>query len=433
MNVCIFANTMKRFLILLVIFSCAVSCKTDNRVILGDERFGEYLPLLEGQRVAILSNQSGIVGDKVYNWCLDGGQEVTAKSVGIPFGQPSDTTLPVTYGPHIVDVLLEKGVNLCAIFSPEHGFRGTADAGEMVASGIDPATGVPILSLYSEGSFMPSAGDMGKFDVLVVDIQDVGLRYYTYYITMQYLLDACAVYGKKVVILDRPNPNGFYVDGPILDMHYRSGIGSLPVAMVHGMTLGELALMMNGEGWLKDGLKCDLTVIPCLNYTHRTRSTLILPPSPNLKNMREVYLYSSTCFFEGTEVTTGRGTEFPFEVYGHPQMEDRGFSFTPRSIPGAKHPRYQDQLCYGVDLRGKPLQEIWDEQASLEYVIDAYKHYPADSTFFFDGNHFELLIGVSYPREMILGGASAAEIKARWAQDAEDFKVQRRPYLLYKE
>ena len=424
---------MKRLLILIVIIAAAVSCQNGRRVILGDERFGEYLPLLEGRRVAILSNQSGIVGDKVDNWCLKGGQTVTEATAGVPFGQPSDTTRPVTYGPHIVDVLVEKGVDVCAIFSPEHGFRGTADAGERVASGVDETTGIPILSLYGSGSNMPAAADMDKFDLLVVDIQDVGLRYYTYYITMQDLMDACAVYGKKVVILDRPNPNGFYVDGPILDMQYRSGIGSLPVAMVHGMTLGELALMMNGEGWLKDGLKCDLTVIPCLNYTHGTHSTLILPPSPNLKNMREVYLYSSTCFFEGTEVTTGRGTDSPFEIYGHPQMEDRGFSFTPRSIPGARHPRYQNQLCYGVDLRDKPLKEIWDEQVNLEYVIDAYNHYPADSTFFFDGNHFELLIGVSYPREMILSGASAAEIKARWGQDVAEFKIRRRPYLLYKE
>ena len=425
---------MKRVLILILMIAVAASsCGRERRVILGDERFEEYLPLLEGQRVAILSNQSGIVGDKVCNWCLEGGQEVTGQSAGIPFGQPSDTTLPVTYGPHIVDVLLEKGVNLCAIFSPEHGFRGTADAGELVASGVDPATGVPILSLYAEGSFMPSEADMAKFDVLVADIQDVGLRYYTYYITLQHLLDACAFYGKKVVILDRPNPNGFYVDGPILDMQYSSGIGSLPVAMVHGMTLGELALMMNGEGWLKDGLKCDLTVVPCLNYTHSKHCTLVMAPSPNLKNMRQVYLYSSTCFFEGTEVTTGRGTQHPFEVYGHPLLEDRGFSFTPRSIPGARHPRYQDQLCHGVDLRCKPLQEIWEEQVNLDYVVDAYSHYPSDSTFFFDGNHFELLIGVPYPREMILSGASAREIEACWEGDVARFKEQRRPYLLYAE
>jgi len=424
---------MKRILILILMTACVMSCQNGRRVILGDERFDEYLPLLEGQRVAILSNQSGIVGDKVSNWCLEGGQEVTESTVGVAFGQPSDTTRPVTYGPHIVDVLLEKGVDLRAIFSPEHGFRGTADAGEHVASGIDEATGIPILSLYEDGSYMPAAADMDKFDLLVVDIQDVGLRYYTYYITMQHLMDACAVYGKKVVILDRPNPNGFYVDGPILDMQYASGIGSLPVAMVHGMTLGELALMMNGEGWLKDGLQCDLTVIPCLNYTHGTHCTLVLPPSPNLKNMRQVYLYSSTCFFEGTEVTTGRGTMYPFEIYGHPQMTDRGFSFTPRSIPGAKSPRYQDQLCYGVDLRGKPLEDIWDEQVNLDYLIDAYNNFPCDSTFFLGSGHFELQIGVPYPREMVLSGASAGEIRACWADDVARFRQQRRPYLLYKE
>ncbi|MBP5504944.1 MAG: DUF1343 domain-containing protein [Bacteroidales bacterium] len=424
---------MKHHLFLFLLLLAAVSCGRENRVVLGDERFDEYLPLLEGKRVAILSNHSGIVGDKVENWCLKGGQEVTEESVGIPFGLPSDTTRPVKYGPHMVDVLLEKGVDVCAIFSPEHGFRGTADAGEQVASGVDEATGIPILSLYEDGSYMPSAASMGRFDLLVVDIQDVGLRYYTYYITMQHLMDACAVYGKKVVILDRPNPNGFYVDGPILDMQYASGIGSLPVAMVHGMTLGELALMMNGEGWLKDGLQCDLTVIPCLNYTHQTRCTLIVPPSPNLKDMRSIYLYSSTCFFEGTNVTAGRGTQYPFEIYGHPLMENRGFSFTPRSIPGAKHPRYQDQLCYGVDLRGKPLREIWDEQVNMEYLIDAYNHFPADSAFFMRRNHFELQIGVSYARQMVLDGAGAAEISARWAEDVARFKEQRRPYLLYKE
>ena len=423
---------MKRFIALSILIA-AVACGRQGRVVLADERLEEYLPLLEGQRVAILCNQSGIVGDKVYNWCLEGGCEVTEASAGIPFGQPSDTCLPVTYGPHIVDVLLEQGVNLCAIFSPEHGFRGAADAGESVSSAVDEATGVPILSLYGGGSDMPCEEDMSRFDVLLVDIQDVGLRYYTYYITMQHLMDACAVYGKKVIILDRPNPNGFYVDGPILEMKYSSGIGSLPIAMVHGMTLGELALMMNGEGWLKDGLNCDVTVIPCLNYDHRKHPTLIVPPSPNLKDMRSVYLYSSTCFFEGTEVTTGRGTMYPFEVYGHPKMTDRGFSFTPRSIPGARHPRYQDELCYGVDLRGKPLAEIWDGQINLNYLIDANNHYPADSAFFMKSNHFELQIGVPYPREMVLCGASAGEISARWADDVERFKLQRRPYLLYAE
>ena len=280
---------------------------------------------------------------------------------------------------------------------------------------------------------MPDEADMDKFDVLLVDIQDVGLRYYTYYVTLQHLMDACAVYGKQVVILDRPNPNGFYVDGPILNMKYKSGIGSLPIAMVHGMTLGELALMMNGEGWLRDSLKCGLTVVPCLNYRHGMHCTLILPPSPNLKDMRSIYLYSSTCFFEGTEVTAGRGTQFPFEVYGHPAMEDRGFSFTPRSIPGAKKPRYMDTECFGADLRNKPLKEIWAEHINLEYLADALAHMPSDSTFFLKGNHFELQIGVPYVREMILARRPAEEIRSMWAADVSRFCEQRRPYLLYEE
>ena len=404
-----------------------------SRVVLGDERFDVYLPLLEGKRVAIYSNPSGIVGDKVEGWCLKGGEEVTEASAGVPFGQPSDPAHPVVYGPHLLDVLLEKGVDVSAIFSPEHGFRGTADAGELVSSEVDPKTGVPILSLYSSHSMMPDPSDMDKFDLLLVDIQDVGLRYYTYYVTMQHLMDACAVYGKQVVILDRPNPNGFYVDGPILDMKYKSGIGSLPVAMVHGMTLGELALMMNGEGWLRDGLQCDLTVVPCLHYTHRMHCTLILPPSPNLKDMRSIYLYSSTCFFEGTEVTAGRGTQWPFEVYGHPDMEDRGFSFTPRSIPGAKHPRYMDQECFGVDLRGKSLKEIWSEQIDLGYLADALAHFPADSAFFMENKHFELQVGVPYVREMILERRPVEEIEGMWKADVARFREQRRPYLLYRE
>ena len=428
---------MKRRLIIFagaaLFLAVFVSCSARERVILGDERYELYLPLLEGRRVALLSNQSGIVGDKVENWCLQGGEEVTEATAGIPFGEPSDPAKPVVWGPHILDLLLDKGVTVTAIFSPEHGFRNMADPGESVNSGVDEKTGVPILSLYGKGSYMPGAESMSQFDVLVVDIQDVGLRYYTYYITLQHLLDACASYGKKVVILDRPNPNGFYVDGPILDMRFKSGIGSLPIAMVHGMTLGELALMMNGEGWLKDGLNCDITVIPCLNYTHKTRCTLVMPPSPNLKDMRSVYLYSSTCFFEGTEVTAGRGTAWPFEIYGHPAMEDRGFSFTPRSIPGARKPRYRDRLCYGVDLRGEPLQKIWKEQINLEYLIDACNHMPADSLFFMERNHFELQIGVDWVRDMVLFGASAAQIRSKWTDDVALFKEQRRPYLLYEE
>lgn len=412
-----------------------------RRVVLGDERFKEYQPLLQGKRVAVFSNQTGIVGDKVtgskladalaeYGGCFP-RKRVDEISL-IPFTEPSVPGGKIEYGQHIVDALIEKGVDVKAIFSPEHGFRGNADAGEHVSSSVDERTGVEILSLYEKGSRIPSKEKTDKFDVLVIDIQDVGLRYYTYYITMHHLMEACARDGKQVVILDRPNPNGFYVDGPVLDMKFKSGVGWLPITTVHGMTLGELALMINGEKWLENGT-CDLTVVPCLNYTHNTRYSLILPPSPNIKDMRAVYLYSSTCYFEGTVVSLGRGTQFPFETYGHPAMTGYSFSFVPRSIPGAKSPQFLDEECHGVDLRRKPLRDIWAEKINLEYVIDAYRNLNMGDKFFGKNNFFELLAGVDWFRSMIGNGSSSAEISARWASDVENFKSRRAPYLLYPE
>ncbi len=412
-----------------------------KRVVLGDERFEEYQPLLQGKRVAVFSNQTGIVGDKVtgskladalaeYGGCFP-RKRVDEISL-IPFTEPSVPGGKIEYGQHIVDALIEKGVDVKAIFSPEHGFRGNADAGEHVSSSVDEKTGVEILSLYEKGSRIPSKEKTDKFDVLVIDIQDVGLRYYTYYITMHHLMEACTRDGKQVVILDRPNPNGFYVDGPVLDMKFKSGVGWLPITTVHGMTLGELALMINGEKWLENGT-CDLTVVPCLNYTHNTRYSLILPPSPNIKDMRAVYLYSSTCYFEGTVVSLGRGTQFPFETYGHPAMTGYSFSFVPRSIPGAKSPQFLDEECHGVDLRRKPLRDIWAEKINLEYVIDAYRNLNMGDKFFGKNNFFELLAGVDWFRSMIWNGSSAAEISARWASDVENFRSRRAPYLLYPE
>ena len=424
-----------------------------KRVVLGDERFEEYQPLLQGKRVAVFSNQTGIVGDKVtgskladalaeYGGCFP-RKRVDEISL-IPFTEPSVPGGKIEYGQHIVDALIEKGVDVKAIFSPEHGFRGNADAGEHVSSSVDEKTGVEILSLYEKGSRIPSKEKTDKFDVLVIDIQDVGLRYYTYYITMHHLMEACARDGKQVVILDRPNPNGFYVDGPVLDMKFKSGVGWLPITTVHGMTLGELALMINGEKWLENGT-CDLTVVPCLNYTHNTRYSLILPPSPNIKDMRAVYLYSSTCYFEGTVVSLGRGTQFPFETYGHPAMTGYSFSFVPRSIPGAKSPQFLDEECHGVDLRRKPLRDIWAEKINLEYVIDAYRNLNMGDKFFGKNNFFELLAGVDWFRSMIEEGlpstvtassvtsSLAAEISARWAPDVEAFKARRAPYLIYEE
>ena len=418
----------------------------EGRVILGDEQFDAYIPQLEGKRIALFSNHTGIVGDQT-NLSRD------EKAEGwdlVPFGFDKDGK-EITYGQHILDALIEKGVNVTAIFSPEHGFRGTADAGENVNSSVDEKTGVPILSLYSEDSHYPSKEDMERFDTLVVDMQDVGLRYYTYYISLYYLMDACASHGKEVVILDRPNPNGFYVDGPILKEEYKSGVGQLPIPVVYGMTWGELAGMINGEGWLEAGKDaCNLTVIPCRNYTHRTKTSLIRNPSPNIKDMRAVYLYASTCFFENTAFSIGRGTDFPFEVYGSPAVKGTkgfDFSFVPKSMDGAVNPPFEGQRCYGKDLRSIPLEEIWEDGINPTYLIDAYQACKATSSeadFFGAPNpvktpdgrdryYIDLLSGSDKLRKQIVKGKSAEKIKASWQEDIRAFKEQRKPYLLYEE
>ena len=332
---------------------------------------------------------------------------------------------------HTLDIMLDSGINVVNIFSPEHGFRGTADAGEHVSSGVDGPTGVPIASLYDGGKRGPSQEVMDGLDVIVVDIQDVGLRYYTYYCSMIDLMNAAAANGKEVMVLDRPNPNGMYVDGPILDMKYQSGVGRLPIPVVHGMTLAELALMANGEGWLKDGRKAKLSVVPCENYTHATRYRLPIAPSPNLRTMLAIYLYPSTCYFEATPVSLGRGTDMPFEVYGHPDMKGRSFEFTPRSVAGAKNPPQLDKLCHGVDLRGISEEEAIAQGINLSYLIDAYRDLGMGDKFF--RNFFELLIGRGDIRQMIEQGKSAEDIKATWADDVKRFREQRRPYLLYDE
>ena len=373
-----------------------LQCVAQPHPIPGDEQTERYFPLLEGKRIAIFSNHTGMIGDK-----------------------------------HLLDLLLENKFNVVAIFSPEHGFRGNADAGEHVSSSTDPQTGVPILSLYDGKLGKPSAASMSKFDLLIVDIQDVGLRFYTYYASMCRLMDACAEHGKQMLILDRPNPNGHYVDGPLLDMRYKSAVGWLPLPVVHGMTLGELARMVNGEGWLPEGRTCDITVIPCRNYTHQTPYRLPVPPSPNLPNMKAVYLYASLCYFEATPVSLGRGTSLPFQVYGHPEMTGYNYSFTPRSLPGAKNPPQKDKLCHGVDLSQLSEEELRHKGIDLSYLIDAYRNLNLGDRFF--TSFFEKLMGVAYVRKMIEDGRSAEEIEATWADDVARFKQQRKPYLLYAE
>lgn len=389
-----------------------------ERVIPGNERTTEYLPLLQGRRVAVFSNHTGIV-ERIYS----GSEQHTTEELMPENGRQT--------GKHLVDVLLEHGVQVTTIFSPEHGFRGTSDAGEHVRGSTDEATGIPIFSLYDGRRNKPDKNIMRGFDVLVTDIQDVGTRFYTYYISMCRLMDACAESGQEVLILDRPNPNGHYVDGPLLDMKYKSEVGWLPIPIVHGMTLGELAQMIDGEGWLTAGRKCKLRVIPCLNYTHRTMYRLPVPPSPNLPDMKSVYLYPSLCYFEGTPVSLGRGTELPFQVYGHPDMKGYDYSFTPESRPGAKNPPLLNRRCYGKNLHTLSENVLQQKGIDLSYVIDAYRNLRIGARFF--RPFFDLLTGTDSVRKMIMEGKSAREIHDSWKNDVESFKIRRRPYLLYEE
>lgn len=386
---------MKQFVFtLLCLFALTATACADKPLTVGAERTKEYLPELESKRVAVLANHTAMAGEE-----------------------------------HLVDMLVREGINVVGIFSPEHGFRGGADAGEHVKSSVDEKTGIPIWSLYDGKSGRPSDDKMQAFDVLLVDMQDVGLRFYTYYISMLNMINASADFSRKVIVLDRPNPNGMYVDGPILDMEkYKSGVGALPIPVVHGLTMGEIALMAQGEGWSK---KCDVKVVTCEGYTHQTRYDLPIAPSPNLPTQHSIYLYPSTCLFEGTVCSLGRGTSHPFECYGHPDYKDGSFTFTPRSVAGAKNPPLKDVECYGVDLRGIDDEQVIAEGFNLEYVIDAYNKVGKPEKFF--TRMFLLLTGVDYIKEMIIAGNTADEIRARWQKDVEDFKVLRRKYLLYEE
>lgn len=402
-----------------------------ERVILGDEQFDRYLPLLEGKRTAIYTNHSGIVG----NVCsVDYLQNEL-----LPFGLDSEGQ-PAVYGEHILDALLRQGVEVTAVFSPEHGFRGTEDAGAAVGDSADEATGVPVISLY--GGATPDREKAALFDVLVIDLQDLGVRFYTYYLTMLELLDLCAREGKNVVLLDRPNPNGFRVDGPVLRPEFRSGVGSLPLPVLYGMTWGELARMIDGEGWLSTGPdSLDLTVIPCLNYDHGTRTAPVVRPSPNIRDLRAVYLYPSVCFFENSLISVGRGTEHPFECYGSPLLEGFDYSFVPQSLPGAQFPPFEGLECRGEDLRLLDPERAQGPEICLDWLIGAYRSVRAadpEAAFFgapdASGHYWiDLLFGTDSVRRMIESGADAGEIRASWQQELEEFKALRAFYLLYED
>lgn len=381
--------------IMLLIMTASVSCSAKKSPIPGSYQFDEYRALIEGKSVAVVANQTSMVGPN-----------------------------------HLVDNLISSGINIKAIFAPEHGFRNMADAGELIENGKDPVTGVSLISLYGKHQ-KPTPEDLTGIDVVVFDIQDVGVRFYTYLGTMHYVMEACAENNVKFIVLDRPNPNGFYVDGNILDTAYSSFVGMHPVPIVHGMTVGEYAGMINGEGWLKGGVKCDLTVIKCKNYTHKTLYELPVKPSPNLPNQNSIYLYPSTCFFEGTNLSLGRGTAFPFQVYGSPLLPDRGFSFTPESVPGAKNPPLLGVKCYGTDLRNALEKGIVPKPGiRLEYVISAYLDYPEKDKYFI--KYFDTLAGGTLIREQIQKGMTAKEIRDSWKPGLEKFSLIREKYLLYK-
>jgi uncharacterized protein YbbC (DUF1343 family) len=351
--------------------------------------------MIEGKSVAIVANQTSMIGKR-----------------------------------HLVDTLLSIGTQIKVIFSPEHGFRSFADAGEKIDNSKDPETGIPLISLY--GSHLkPTKEDLTAVDVVIFDVQDVGARFYTYISTLHYVLEACAENHVKCIVLDRPDPNGFYFDGNILDTAYRSFVGMDPLPIVHGMTVGEYAQMSNGEGWLKGSVKCDLTVIKCKDYTHKTLYELPVKPSPNLPNQNSVYLYPSICFFEGTNISLGRGTQYPFQVFGSPELPDKGFSFTPESVPGAKTPPLLGIKCFGTDLRDAIQKDMVPKpQINLEWVISAYKDFPQKDKFF--RSYFDVLAGGPVLREQIQEGMSAEQIRATWKEGLEKFGKIRAKYLLYQ-
>lgn len=364
-----------------------------KKVILGIERQMEYLALLENKKVALVVNQTSQIN-----------------------------------GEHLVDILIDEKVDIQSIFAPEHGFRGKADAGEKVADGKDVKTGLPIVSLYGSHK-KPTPEDLKGIDVVVFDIQDVGARFYTYISTLHYVMEACAENNVKVVVLDRPNPNGHYVDGNVLDMKFKSFVGMHPIPVVHGMTIAEYAQMINGEKWLDNGIQCDLEFVKCEHYDRNIPYNLPIKPSPNLPNAKSINLYPSICFFEGTQISIGRGTDFPFQVLGAPKLnnENTSFSFEPKSSSGAKYPKHENQECYGFDLR----EDEYLSAINLDYLLTMYNLYEDKENFFLKNNFIDKLAGSDQLRKDIIAEKTAEEIRASWQADLEKFKIIRAKYLLY--
>jgi uncharacterized protein YbbC (DUF1343 family) len=377
----------------------------EKKIITGADQTELYLPLLKGKRVAILANQTSIIGNK-----------------------------------HMVDSLRSLGVNIVKVFGPEHGFRGNASAGVHIKDEIDKETGIPVISLYG-AKRKPSKEDMADVDIMIYDLQDVGCRFYTNINQLARLMESCEESNKELLILDRPNPNAYFIDGPILDMAYKSGIGMFPIPITHGLTTAEFAQMVNGEGWLTNKVKCKLRVIPVANYDHSMYYELPVKPSPNLNTQLSIMLYPSTCLFEGVALNHGRGTYFPFTVMGAPDLKGKyEFSYTPASIKGmAETPLYMDKVCYGIDLRGTDIKELMKEKKiNLQWMIDLYKAFPNKEKFFDRSqsnqiNDINRLVGVKEFKEQIIAGKSEKEIRATWEPGLKAYKEMRKKYLIYKD
>lgn len=372
--------------------------KTDRTIEVGASRLDEYLYDCQERNVAVVANQSSLVN-----------------------------------GTHLVDTLLSRGVNLVKVFSPEHGFRGTADAGKKVGSKRDEKTGLKIVSLYGRNK-KPTYDQMIDVDVVLFDLQDVGVRFYTYISTMSLMMEACAELNKKMIILDRPNPNGHYVDGPILNPEFSSFIGMHQIPIVHGMTVGEYASMVNEEAWLKGGVKCDLKVITCNNYDHNDYYKLPVKPSPNLPNMSSIFLYPSLCLFEGTVVSIGRGTEKPFQLVGHPDYAHGDTLFVPESRSGATKPKLQDKVCKGFDLENFGWNDMPKRgELYLHWLLNFHEELKDSTQFFLENGFFDLLAGSDQLRNQIIEGKKENEIRESWSEGLKKFKLIRRKYLLYED
>lgn len=385
--------------ILMLFTSCnATNLSGDNirHVITGAERTSVYLPEIAAQRVALVANHTSLVNRT-----------------------------------HLVDTLLSLGINVKKVFAPEHGFRGESEDGAHIASGIDNKTGVMVVSIYGQTK-KPSPEDLSDIDLVIFDIQEVGARFYTFISTMSLVMEACAEQGIPFMVLDRPNPNGFYVDGPLLEPGFSSFVGLHSVPVVHGMTVAEYARMVNGEGWLNNGVTCDLKVVPMLNYTHQTLYELPVKPSPNLPDMTSVYLYPSLCFFEGTVMSVGRGTAKPFRIIGHPDYTEGDIEFTPVTMVGASvNPAHKDKLCLGFDMSYLADSILQNKRLYLQPLIDAWNFFKYNDAFF--NSYFNKLAGNSELRKQIEAGLSEKEIRESWEEGLAEFKKTRKKYLLYND